>query len=86
MSAHSLYPPNSSAYFDTSGGVNADTRMFGPLGSTNHTRHMITMIYDNGTKEYNAERPHRSLGYQTPNEYAKACTQRYGATRPEVVP
>jgi len=35
------------------------------------------------TKEYNAERPHSSLGYQTPNEYAKACTQRYGATRPK---
>jgi putative transposase len=32
--------------------------------------------------EYNAERPHSSLGYQTPNEYAAANAKPSGATRP----
>jgi len=32
--------------------------------------------------EYNAERPHSSLNYQTPNEYAKAYAKPPGATRP----
>jgi putative transposase len=32
--------------------------------------------------EYNAERPHSSLNYQTPNEYAEAYAKPPGATRP----
>jgi transposase InsO family protein len=32
--------------------------------------------------EYNAERPHSSLKYQTPNEYAEAYAKPPGATRP----
>ena len=37
-------------------------------------------------KEYNAERPHSSLNYRTPAEFAKTCselTSRMAATPPE---
>ena len=50
MSAHSLYPPNSSAYFDTSGGSFSNTRLSAPLGATINTWELITMIYNNGAK------------------------------------
>ena len=33
-------------------------------------------------KEYNTERPHSSLTYQTPNEYMASYQQTHGATRP----
>jgi len=33
-------------------------------------------------EEYNTERPHSSLRYQTPNEYAEAHFKQPGATRP----
>lgn len=40
------------------------------------------IILEAWREEYNAERPHSSLKYQTPNEYAKAYTKPSGATRP----
>jgi hypothetical protein len=49
LSAHSPYS-DGKAYFDTSGGTGADTRLFVPLGATNNTWQLITMIYDNGAK------------------------------------
>lgn len=40
---------------------------------------------ENWREEYNAERPHSSLGYRTPAEFAKTCselTNRMAATPP----
>lgn len=41
------------------------------------------VILESWRGEYNSERPHSSLAYQTPDEYAKEwCSTGYGATRP----
>jgi len=38
------------------------------------------VIVERWRRDYNTERPHSSLGYQTPNEYKTAWRDRLGAT------
>lgn len=48
-----------------------------------HSLAEAAVILNSWRIEYNSERPHSSLSYQTPDEYAKACSIEFGATRPE---
>jgi hypothetical protein len=49
LSAHSPYL-NGDAFFDTSGQTPGNSRINGPLGATNNTWQLITMIYDSGSR------------------------------------
>jgi hypothetical protein len=49
LSAHSPYL-NGDAFFDTSGQTPGSSRINGPLGATNNTWQLITMIYDSGSR------------------------------------
>ncbi|HAW02443.1 MAG: integrase core domain-containing protein [Limisphaerales bacterium] len=43
-------------------------------------RRAIQKIVEQWRKEYDQQRPHSSLKYQTPDEFTAACNQRFQAT------